>query len=283
MGWSPSDLDAQRREMALGLSWAPRDLARLPLRMLRSNIDGSLRDVPVLGYILLFPFSVLLARRLWREQVIEPLATAWFGVIVWVSTTYLIRYAIFLPMLVVSAAALLDGVISFAGIQSRAAVGLVAVILLVGPTPASIQYVKGSFSERIPVTTSQRLAWERAKAPELASLDALTRVAPAPRRVYSLGVTHLKYYFQRAGYDVMGDYFHEGRYGDLRKALDAGSAQEWLRGFQADVLVLAPGVASHELGLPEDSVAEALSRRAGLPILVRENGYAILDVPKKPD
>jgi hypothetical protein len=282
MGWSASDLDAVRHEMATGLSWAPRDIVLLPLRMLRSTVDGPLRDAPMLGYVLVFPFTVLLTIPLWRKRMLEPLATAWFGVIVWVSTTYLIRYAVFLPMLVVTAAALLDAGISIAGIRSRAALMVIAAGLLIGPTPASIQYVKGSFSDRVPVTESESLAWERARARELASLDALTRTAPPPRCVYSLGVTQLKYYFQRAGYTVIGDYFHEGRYGDLRKALEAGTAREWLRGFQADVLVLAPGIASHELGFPEETVADEFSRRAGLPILDRETGYVVLDIPKNP-
>ena len=87
MGWNTADQVAQRSDLVRGLSWAPRDIVLLPLRMLRSTADGSLRDVPMLGYVLLFPFTVVLARRLWRERIIEPLAAAWFGVIVWVSTT----------------------------------------------------------------------------------------------------------------------------------------------------------------------------------------------------
>ena len=279
MNWSAEDQAAQRFDLVRGLSWAPRDLALLPMRMLTTRVDGPLRDVPVLGYVLLFPLTVLLARRLWRDRMTEPLAAAWFGVIVWLSTTYLIRYVTFLPLLIVSAAALLRGALARARAGSRVA-AVTAVVLLVGPTPASIQYCKGSFSERIPVIEGERVAWERVKAPELAALDALTRVAPPPRRVYSLGLTHLKYYFQRAGYDVIGDYFHDGRYRDFRRALDAGTAYQFLEALPADVLALTPPTASLELGLPERSLVDQLSRRTGLPVLARDEGYAILEIPR---
>ena len=163
---------------------------------------------------------------------------------------------------------------------SARAGAVIAVILLVGPTPAAIRYTKGAFADRIPIGEAERTAWERVKATDLPSLDALARVAPAPRRVYSLGVTPLKYYFQRQGYAIMGDYFHDGRYSDLRRAFDEGTTHQWLLGWHADVLVLTSNVAAHELGIPEGSVAGELSRRAGLPILARGDGWAILDIPK---
>ena len=279
MHWSAADQALQRADIVTGLSWAPGAIARLPLRLLTTDVNGVLRDVPMLGYVLLFPFSLLLAGRLWRARMIEPLAAAWFGVAVWLATTYHIRYATFLPLMVVCAAALLDAALSRLRIGPRTG-AVIAVLLLVGPTPAAIRYTKGAFADRIPIGESERAAWERVKAPDLPSLDALTRVAPAPRRVYSLGVTPLKYYFQRDGYAVMGDYFHDGRYTDLRKAFDAGTTRQWLRGFHADVLVLTSSVAAHELGIPEDSVADELARRAGLPVLARGDGWAILDIPQ---
>lgn len=272
--WSEWDLAAQAADLRRGLQWTPRALLLLPVRMLTATDKGPLRDWPALGYVLLFPLSLLLVRRLWRERAIALLAIAWFAAAVWVATSYLIRYAEFLPLAAVLAAVLIAS--AWAWLRERGArvpalaAGAAAVVLLVGPLPASVSYLKTQFAVPIPAHHS----WS-----EIARVDhdarvvaALEDLAPAGADVYTTQ-PHLRFWFQRAGYHVLSGTFHPGRVADLARAAQEGRAAEYLRSLGARWVTVDSG---HAYLTPDERARLAAS--PGLTLRYRSPAFTIYEV-----
>ena len=276
--WSAEDMRVQRLDLERGLSWAPADVARLPLTSLTSTETGPLRDWPLLGYVLVFPFTVLLVRRLRRDRALDLLVAAWWGVGVWIYTSYFTRYAHVLPLVVVCAALRLSRAIAAWRPRRPAAWGWAAgALLLVGPTFASLRYLQHSFAQRIPVTAAERWAYVLLRLPEARMVDAVAAHAPPGSTVYSVGYTHLRYYFQRRGFRVIGEQLHHGRYGDFRRALESGRADSFIEGLPARYVAVAPADAG-EIGMTAATVPEVLDGLSVLRPLMRDSASLLYEV-----
>jgi hypothetical protein len=241
--WSDWDTDEQAADLHRGLQWTPEALGMLPLRALISTADGPLRGWPLLGYFALLPLSIATAWGLAKAGRLDQLVAAWYGVVVWIATSYHLRYAMFLPLAAVASTYALWyvlrrplGELPTAG--RRWVSVLAAVALLVGPTLAAARYVKNNWSRPIPV--GEPTAWlaENLGACEAATLAALPRILGPPARVYLVDLGSLKYYVQVEGYRAIGDDFHDGRWTDFWSAADHGLAVPFLKQLPIDAVVL---------------------------------------------
>jgi hypothetical protein len=256
--WSESDLALQAADLAKGLEHDAVSLLSLPARMLGSTVEGPLRDWPALGYVLVFPLSLLLVPMLWRRRQLEPLVVAWYAVAVWIGTAYLIRYAVFLPLAAALAAVVVDRAAARAGRRASLVAATAAVVVLVGPTPAAISYAKTSLSQRIPVGTEERWADVERRMPEAAAVPAVSAAVPAPSRLYTLDA-QLRYYYQRAGYEAVGDDFHDGRFRDFLKAAEERRVDEFLHALGVDYLVVGAPQMERRIGIDADSLRTLLA------------------------
>lgn len=283
--WTLEDMRLQRLDLERGLSWEPADIARLPLTALTSTESGPMREWPLLGYVLIFPFSLLLVRSLWRDGALDVLVATWWAVGAWVYTTYLGRYVQFLPLLVVCAALVLARLLPALSARWRPAASpgwawAAGVLLLLGPTLSAPRYLQHTFGQPVPIGDGERWAHVQRRLPEARIVDSVSAHAPEGATVYSVGYSHLKYYFQRRGYRVIGDYFHDGRYGDFRRALEAERAPHFLTSLPAGYLAVDRSY-SGELGLAGDSLPERLERLPVLRPLSRDSILLLYEVRRR--
>ncbi len=284
IGWSASDLELQAADLSRGIERSVGAIATLPLRMLRSTAEGPLRDWPALGYILVFPFSLLLAPWLRRRGQLVPLVVAWYAVVVWIGTSYLIRYAVFLPLAAALSAVVVQRAMDALARRFRipvagwAAAGA-GVILLIGPTPAAASYTKSSLSQRVPVTAAERESFLLRQMPEARAIGVVRETVPPPARLYTTD-SHLRYHYQRAGYDVVGDDFHDARFRDLRAAALAGTTGDFLRALEVDYLVLSGVRIEETLGMNLDSLHSLLTSRSPVRALAADASIAIYEPPR---
>ena len=276
--WSESDLRLQAEDLARGLDRDAASLLSLPVRMLRSTESGTLRDWPALGYMLLFPLTLLLAPALRRRRQLEPLVVAWYAVAAWIATAYLIRYAVFLPLAAALAAVVVDRV-SKAGLARQyrrqpLVAALLGVVFLIGPTNAAVSYGKTSLSQRVPVDGPARRAFVEHRMPEAVAIRAAEAAIVPPARIYTID-SQLRYHFQRAGYDVVGDDFHDGRFRDFRTAVLEGRTTDFLAAQDAQYLVLTGVHAESRLGLTLDSLRTMLAAAPPLRQLAVDSTVAI--------
>ena len=213
--WSDWDREAQAADLHKGLSWSPVALVTLPWRAMRSTDSGPLRGWPLLGYMLVFPFSLLVIRRV-------PIIAAWYGTVVWIATSYHLRYAMFLPLAVIAAGYILWVALS----RARPWIAAVAsTLLLIGPTPAAAQYIKNDWSRPIPIGDPLALLGPC----EADVMRDIAQSVPTPGPVYLVNLSPLKYALEVRGYRAIGDDFHEGRWTDFWRAVDAGQPGAYVR------------------------------------------------------
>jgi len=281
--WSSWDREAQADHLRAGLSWSAGELARLPVTTLQSTDGGPLRAWPLLGYALLFPFSLLLASWVWRRQVGEAWVAAWYGVGVWIATTYHLRYAMFLPLAVACAAMGIAACVDVLlrgerNARPRAWVaGVLGVAFLIGPTPAAARYIKNAWSRPVPTAPADHVTPGPADSAATVALETIRHAVPSPARLYLVQLAQLKYYLEADGYRAIGDDFHDGRWADFWRLLDAGRADSLLLALPADYVVLTRAA-------PPDRVArwhatlDALARIPALTPISVDSGTAIFQI-----
>lgn len=271
--WSIEDVQRLTGDLKRGLSWAPLALLALPVRLVTSTEAGVLRDWPALGYVLLVPFTLLLVPQLRRRGALGLVASTWYAVALWIATTYLIRYAYFLPLAAVSGALVLHVAMQRFGAEAhRGIAALLAAVLMIGPTISALRYIKTPFAARVPVSGAERWKFEEAWAPSAALLDLASSVVPVGDTVYSLGVTQLKYYFERRGYPQIGYEFHRGRYPDLGRAIAAGRTSGFFQSLPARYVVVDTAAAARSLSMSGADVSRELD---AAPALERVAGNAL--------
>jgi hypothetical protein len=263
--WSRADMAAQAADLRRGLSYSPADLAVLPLRVVTSTDEGPLRGPPALGYALLFPFTLLLVRRLARAHALDVLVAAWYAGAAWVATTYLIRYAYWIPLAIVCAAVLVDAITRW---RSRAATWWrwgVPAALLIGPTLSGPRYIKNTFRDRIATDPAARRAFAFGGCADDCSFGALVRAGAPGARVYNVSPP-MTYYLQEAGFRVVNGAFHLGGLLTFVPAFESGNTMAFLRSARADYLVIDDRYAGRLLGLPADSVGARARASMGPPV-----------------
>lgn len=276
--WSTEDIAAQERDVREGLEWTPRALLSLPWRLVTARGDGVLRDWPLLGYVLVFPLSLGLFLRPWRVLAFEPLVAAWYSAAVWVATSYHVRYAMFVVLSIIVAALVLHAAQRQLGARARRWAIAASAFLLIGPTFNAGRYLKHTFSQRIPIGDAARWRYVTRRLPEAAALDSLAVHAPAPARVYTVGFTHLKYFFQKQGYHLLGDVFHQGRYGDFARALEGDSADRFIWSLPADYVAIDRKYAARTLLVDADDLVPTLSALRSLELMHVDSMTAVLRV-----
>jgi hypothetical protein len=264
--WSAEDIQAQTTDLHRGLSYAPADLARLPVRLITATDDGPLRDRPLLGYALLMPLTVLLVPTLRRQRALDPLVTMWFAVAVWTGTAYLIRYAVFAPLAVVCAALLIDRALRRLAPHRRVVPEwIVAALLIIGPTPAALRYLPFAFDERIELSPHERLSRTFACGDAECWLTAFERDVRTPASVYALTAPGV-YYYQEAGFHVVSGPFHAGRWVDFLRSADSGQLAPYLARVGAQYLVVSPVMSAQTFSRSPDSLLASVTRQLPPPI-----------------
>jgi hypothetical protein len=155
------------------------------------------------------------------------------------------------------------------------------VALLVGPTPYAYIGARYNFHERVPTTTADRRRWLREQTPSLLALDTLSRLGPPPANVY-LTQNGLRYDYQTAGYRVVGNVMHPGRFPDLRRAMQADTAGRFLRGFGADYLVVDKTFVDFYVGMTPPQVERALAGDPDVRLLHDDSLSAIYKIDRRP-
>ena len=270
--WSDWDRDAQAADLHAALSWSPTALASLPVRTLESNEYGPLRGAPFLGYILVFPFSILTVSRLRRLQALDPLVGAWYGAVVWVATSYHLRYAMFLPLATVAAAYTVYAALPHPVTRRRWAVVLISIGLLIGPTPAAAQYITDDWARPIPIPGQPSTDSAPCDDPRI-----FTSVVAAPARVYLVDLANLKFALELKGYRAIGDNFHDGRWTDFWQALDAGRPGAFLTALPADYVLTCRDLPASRAGLWR-TVTQTLAGDSLLVPVVVDSLHAVLRI-----
>jgi len=300
--WSPADLAAQAADLRRGLSYVPTDLLALPLRVVTSTVDGPLRGPPLLGYALLFPASLLLVRRLARGRALDLLAAAWYATGTWVATTYLIRYAYWIPLAIVCAALVLDSLravverradAAAAARRGRSADGAVAadgetaeairvarwhrfagrpvrewVIaagLLIGPTLSAPRYAKALLHTRVPTDPAEQRSFAFGGCADTCAFGAVRRSAAAGARIYNAAIP-MTFYWQQASFHVVDGAFHPGGLLELQVALNRDLLADFLRTSGADFLVVQDRYLAPIVAASPQSLTAQLRRALGAPM-----------------
>jgi len=255
--WSAEDVQRLTDDIKRGLSWHPLALVALPVRLVTSTESGALRDWPALGYVLVLPFSLLCVRPLHRRHVLGIVFATWYAVGVWIATAYLIRYAYFLPLAAISSAIVLHIAMQRFGASTHPRLAaIIAAVLMIGPTASAFRYIKTPFAARIPIGPTEQWDFEKAWTPSATLLDLVSSTVPVGDTVYSLGVTHLKYYFEKRGYPQIGYEFHRGRYPDLARAIKAGRTSVFFQSLPARYVVVDTAAAARSLSMPGAAVLQ---------------------------
>lgn len=281
--WSRWDREAQAGHLRAGLSWAPTAVARVPLESLVSTDGGLLRGWPLLGYILLFPVSLFLVAWVWSRGVWEVWTAAWYGAIVWIATTYHLRYAVFLPLAAACAAMVIAVVADRVAARARRArardwvAAVLGIGLLLGPTPAAARYIRHAWTRRIPTSAAERAVPGQADSAATVALTTVRAHVPIGAPVYLVHLAQLKYYLEADGYRAIGDDFHDGRWTDFWRLLDADRADSLLRRLPADYVVLTRAEPTDRRAQWHATLATLVRTATLAPVMV-DSGVAIFRV-----
>ncbi len=238
MFWSKSDYYGQMFDLKRGYEWGGwRFLYKFPKEVLIAGADSPLRYWPLLGYILVFPFSLVFFKKIKANVSLQIITFfAFFGIISWLYVSYIVRYAHFIALSIFLAAFVVNEIYlklkdkSFIPKQNLVLVFL-AIFLIIGPLPSAYSYYKSHFSERIPTTQAEFydfISW-REKPQAIWIIDNLhTFGAKKGDNIYLIRETRYKYYFEKKDYHVIGDDFNKFRFADFKKAIKQGYVKQFL-------------------------------------------------------
>ena len=226
--WTQEDYLFQMSDIAPKHDWGWRIIYKLPWELLNAGADSPLHYWPMLGYIVLFPFSFILLFKKKERAVQLLLMYSLFGFLVWLLTSYFTRYAHFLAMAVVGAAFVLNEIYIFFEKKNfyvpygkYILIGVFA-FFMIGPKLSAYSYYKNNFNKKIPTNTQELyefVSWNT-KPYLLELIDNFDKYGVKQGdNIYILGLLQYKYYLEKAGYPPVGDGLSMYRYSDLIKAI----------------------------------------------------------------
>jgi hypothetical protein len=231
--WSKADY------MAISADLMPKNkdgvmrFLKIPWMMITSSEQSPMRDFPVFAYALLLPLVFIYALFNFRRKEFIFWGLSSFAVLVWIGTSYLVRYAHFMALLVIAAAFILNQVYGLAERRNALIKGGTVLVLLFfffGPSFTSLRYSFGNINVRIPVSDTAVASFATYGHPELIlSINELKEMGVEDKaRIYLYELTSYKYYFLNKGYAVTGDVVNKFRFKDFNTALKAGSLDSFL-------------------------------------------------------
>lgn len=198
--------------------------ATLPWLMVNSSTFSVLRDHPVFLYGLFLPVVFFYFFKSIRNKEFIIWGILGFSIVLWLSTSYLIRYAHYVPLLIVLAAYFCFSLLQpFNGKHPLIKRGIffLFIYIMFGPGYSNIRQTFGNVNVKVPVTEVDMANFAMYGKPELIhainkiQLDGLNK----GDTVYALNLTQYKYYFMKQGYRVVGDVINKWRFSDFEAAL----------------------------------------------------------------
>lgn len=226
--WTKADYDFQMLDISPKHNWGSAVWYKLPWEMLNAGADSPLRYWPFLGYVVLFPLSVIFFIRNFKKREVLPLFLITFsGFAVWLLVSTFTRYAHFIALASVTLTLLFNEIYLLFKEKNKKTIQIIfaglAFALMFGPKISALSYYKNNFNTKIPVNREEMYAftaWDT--KPELLRLiDNLENYeVKKDDKIYILGMLRYKYYFEKAGYPPIGDGMSTFRYSDLAKAVN---------------------------------------------------------------
>ncbi len=227
--WNQADYQFQMADIAPKHDWGWRVIYKLPWELVTAGVDSPLRYWPMLGYIIIFPFSAILFFIKKEKNVRLLLIFTFYGFFVWLLTSYFTRYAHFLAMSVVAAAFLLNEIYRYFEKKNffipfgKYILVFAFIFLMFGPKLSAYSYYKNNFNKKIPTNKQEVyefVSWNT-KPYLLKLIDSLEKYeVKQGDGIYIFGLLQYKYYLEKAGYPPVGDGLSMFRYSDLIKAIE---------------------------------------------------------------
>lgn len=244
--WSEADYRWQMDDIKIKHDWGREIVYKFPLEMVYPR-EWVLRYWPFLGYSLLAFLSfiyVFFVRR--HEQKLYITAFTIVGILIWLGLSSFTRYAHYTALAAVFAAILLHDVkvflsehISLSAYRKYLLVAVFA-FLLMGPTHNALSYIKNNFNHPVPLTRQERNSFVGWGDPAMLNLiDRMPEYGVEPGdRVYTVGMTQFKYYFEQADILILGDGVNHYRILDFVAAIKQGCGHEFLQQSESDFLLV---------------------------------------------
>lgn len=277
--WTTEDFRAMQWDMTQGI---PRDLKStflLPYRLLTSTENGPLRDWPFQGFMLIFPLSVFVR----KKNAAGLLIAAWYAVLFWIIVSPLVRYAHFAVLAAVAAALVLDSGVEWLKqrnifLKVKPVVLVFVVFILIGPNMNAFRYFKNNFNRPVPYNAvSYEKFYDYLGLPEMQTIQNLKKLGIEHAVVYTVGYTHLKYYYQAAGYRLVGDVVNRFRYHDFVEKLKNGDLFDFFKETGAQAAAIDKKQLSR-LDLSEEDVLTAINKDPRFQFLLNDQESMIIKI-----
>lgn len=280
--WVPEDYQMIAQDITRGLSKNFTSIASLPLHMLTSTIEGPLRDWPFQGFILIFPLSLLTLIPLLKRRSADAVVATWYAIVIWISTSYLIRYAHFAALAAVCSGLFLSLILDRFKIQNlplktKWVCAAVVAFLLIGPNANALRYFKNNFNKPIPLDEKTHTVFYRYLG--IDAIHLIQKLSPLGIRgtIYSFGYTHLRSYYQSAGFQVIGYYVHPFPYRDFKESLIQGEIYQFLKSAGVNAMVINQETLK-EFDLTEDQVLHSVRQHRKLEIPYHDAASIVIKV-----
>ncbi len=268
--WTPEDYRAIATSVKLKHSNGIWFFLTLPIQLLTSTENGPLRDWPLQGFVLFIPLTLCMLPSLLRKRQADPVLALWYGIAVWVASSCLIRYATFAALAAVSAGFFLN----FFGKRKMVAT-VTAAFLLVGPNINALRYFKNNFNRPVPVDgKSYKLFYSYLGLPAIELIGKLKTFGITEGAIYTFGYTHLKYYYNLQGFQVVGDVVNRFRYADFKKSLMRGNVYPFLKKAQVNAVVINKKTLE-DFHLSEKQISNRFKKEPRLA-LVYDDGHSMV-------
>ena len=244
--WSKADYDAVAADLNPPGSRSLKIYGTLPWLMVNSTIDGVLRDYPVFTYALLIPFIFLYALRNFRKPEFIFWGLTCFAIALWLGTSYMIRYAHYLPLVDIGAMYILYKLYNLLAQKStflRIASGLGVLLIMFGLSSRSFAYSFHCLNVMVPVSTAEVASFASYGSPEIlnTAVELSNDGLQKGDRVYLLEFVQYKYYFMKYGYQVVGDNVNKWRYSDFLSSLERGKLNQFVEECKLRAIVISKG------------------------------------------
>ena len=247
------------------------------------SITALLKDWPLQGFIILFPLLLFFIVSLVKTRRADALLASGYAVGVWIGTSYFIRYAHFAALAAVCAGQFLDLVIKkFKTIlwfpKNRHVLAGLAVFLLIGPNLNVVRYVKSNFDKPIPLNQA---SWEKFyryfNVSSMELIKKLPQMGIKKGTIYTLGYLHLKCYYEREGFSLIGYHVNSGLRYSFEESVKKGFIPLFLKSAGANSATIRKE-SLRDYGLKESDVLKSIERNEAVAIVYNDANSLVIKV-----
>ncbi len=240
--WSKKDFQLQMNDLKIDRGDSNL-LFDFPLELISSNINSYLRDFPIMGYALLYPFSLILLLYLKNEKYILDITIfTTYSIAVWFITAYLIRYAHFIPLIIISVALLINKIDKKILVNKyvKYVFYLVVTLLFFTSKPLFISFYKNNYSIKIPYSKQEINKFIGYGDSSLFNfIDNMNNKGIKKNSIiYTYELNQYKYYFQKQGYYIVGDNFRKCSFNNFDDNVKKNKLKKFLEKCKVNYLLI---------------------------------------------